>query len=173
LSYPGQAYFWEHNPRIYRAETDFQRREIVAEARSWIGTPYHLGGQVKGAGCDCATLLYCVWRACGLVPDEEIGVFANDWFCHDKEEKYLLRIMRRARLVAEAVSYPTLQAKPGCIVLTRAANSRVFNHGAIVADWPRVIHSVDPAVEECDASTHRLWAYKTVAVFDPFEKPKT
>jgi NlpC/P60 family putative phage cell wall peptidase len=172
LSYPGQAYFWEHNPRIYRAETDFLRREIVAEARTWIGTPYHYGGQVKGAGCDCATLLLCVWRTCGIIHDEELGVYAGDWYCNTTEEKYMRRVLRHAHKVAEAVSYTTLEAKPGNIVLTRAAGSRVFNHGGIVVNWPRVIHAIDPSVEECDASTHRLWAYKTVAVFDPWEKPK-
>ena len=33
------------------------RPEAVAIARSWIRTPYVMGGRIKGAGCDCATLL--------------------------------------------------------------------------------------------------------------------
>lgn len=32
---------------------DLQRAAVVAEARSWIGTPYHNCADVKGAGVDC------------------------------------------------------------------------------------------------------------------------
>ena len=37
---------------------------IVAEARSWIGTPYRHQTSVKGIGCDCLGLVRGVWRAC-------------------------------------------------------------------------------------------------------------
>ncbi len=29
------------------------RAEIIAEARTWLGTPYHHQGRVKGVGVDC------------------------------------------------------------------------------------------------------------------------
>ena len=44
------------------------RQQVVAEALSWIGTPYIKNGRVKGVGADCATILFCVYRNCGLVP---------------------------------------------------------------------------------------------------------
>jgi cell wall-associated NlpC family hydrolase len=154
-----------------RVQLEITREAVLAEAMSWIRTPYHPGGQVKGAGCDCGTFIFCVYRACGLVPDEEVGIFSQDWFRNTSEEKYLFRLMRHAHKVAEAVSYPTLNALPGNIVLTKAVNSRVYNHGGIVIKWPRVIHAVAPCVEECDASTHRLWEHQIVTVLDPWVKP--
>ncbi len=38
------------------------REAIVAEARSWIGTPYRHGAALKGSGCDCLGLVRGVWR---------------------------------------------------------------------------------------------------------------
>jgi NlpC/P60 family putative phage cell wall peptidase len=38
------------------------RAEIVAAARSWIGTPYRHQAALKGVGCDCLGLLIGVWR---------------------------------------------------------------------------------------------------------------
>lgn len=38
------------------------RAEIVAAARSWIGTPYRHQASLKGVGCDCLGLLRGIWR---------------------------------------------------------------------------------------------------------------
>ena len=43
------------------------RAEVVASARGMIGTPYHHMGRQHGVGLDCAGLLICVGRECGLV----------------------------------------------------------------------------------------------------------
>lgn len=42
------------------------RDMIVAEARSWIGTPFRWQASVKGAGCDCKGLVAGVARELGL-----------------------------------------------------------------------------------------------------------
>ena len=44
-----------------------QRQAVLAEAESWIGTPFHHQGQVKGrqGGVDCAMLLLEVFLAAG------------------------------------------------------------------------------------------------------------
>lgn len=34
----------------------------VAEALTWLGTPYHQQGRVKGVGVDCGTLLCEVYE---------------------------------------------------------------------------------------------------------------
>jgi NlpC/P60 family putative phage cell wall peptidase len=48
------------------------RAEIVAEARAWIGTPFHAQGHVKGIGCDCAGLIRGVAMAKSLVDPNEM-----------------------------------------------------------------------------------------------------
>src|SRR6185437_15824401 len=43
-----------------------QRAAVVAEARSWIGTPYHNCADIKGTGVDCGMLIVRVFVATGL-----------------------------------------------------------------------------------------------------------
>jgi cell wall-associated NlpC family hydrolase len=49
------------------------RAKIVAEARSWIGTPFHHQGRLKGVGVDCAGLVIEVARSLGLSAYDETG----------------------------------------------------------------------------------------------------
>ena len=64
------------------------RREILAEARKWLGTPWRHQGRVIGHGCDCAGLVVCVGRALGMgdyrlpyrreAQPEEMGAALNE-----------------------------------------------------------------------------------------------
>ena len=46
------------------------RAEIIRVARSMMGTPYHHLARIPHVGLDCAGLLVCVARECGIVaPD--------------------------------------------------------------------------------------------------------
>lgn len=153
---------------VSASETEFRQR-IVTEARAWCGTPYHLNACVKGAGADCARFILGVFRELNLA-DETVETFSSDWFHHTSEDAYLFRVLRHAEKVTEAIAYRTLDAKPGCIVLLRCAGSRVWNHGAIVTEWPLVCHAVSPAVEEIDAARHPMWMHRQIAIFDPWLK---
>lgn len=43
--------------------------DVVAEARRWIGTPFHHQGRLLGVGVDCAGLVIGVAKALGLATD--------------------------------------------------------------------------------------------------------
>ena len=122
---------------------------------------------MKGGGCDCATFIAEVLIACGLAERENLGVYSQDWFFHTSNERYLRGLLSLSAETAETVAHRSANTQPGDIVLTRLARSKVYNHGAIVTAWPKVVHAISPRVEEIDASTHPLWAYRTVAVFTP------
>lgn len=54
------------------------RAAIVAEARSWLGTPWQHQARVKGAGVDCAGLVIGVARALGIVAaDMDVNGYAR------------------------------------------------------------------------------------------------
>jgi cell wall-associated NlpC family hydrolase len=146
------------------------RNDIVAEAISWIGTPYHPSAYIKGAGVDCATFIYSVLLAVKTIEPETIGIFSSDWFCHTDEEVYMRRVVRHAYKLVEGRCYPTLEAKPGCICMIRTSNSRVFNHGAIVTKWPMVVHAVPPCVDLIDVSRHPMTTGHQVSIYDPVVK---
>ena len=48
------------------ASTHISRPQIVAAARSWLGTPYHHQGRAKGAGVDCIGLIIGVAKGLGV-----------------------------------------------------------------------------------------------------------
>lgn len=116
-----------------KRRTDMERSEnILAEARRWLGTPYHHHARVHQAGVDCAQLLYAVYvESLGLVPLFEIDDYPADWMMHRSEERFLSYILDHA----EEVSTPM----PGDIAMFKWG--RCFAHGAIVSDWPVVIHA--------------------------------
>ena len=121
-----------------------QRAAVVAEARSWIGTPYHHQADIKGAGVDCAMILVRVWVDLGLVPAFDPRPYPIDWHLHQAEERYLAQLQARAVFVDAPL--------PGDIVVWRYG--RTFSHAGIVTQWPRVVHAYHPAgiVEEADVS---------------------
>lgn len=109
-----------------------QRRAVIAEARSWIGTPYHHMAQVRGAGVDCAMFPAAVYAAAGIIAPPEIGFYPPDWHLHRGAERYLERVVA----YAAEIDAP----EPGDFVLWRIG--RAFAHGAIVVAWPRIVHPV-------------------------------
>jgi hypothetical protein len=157
------------------------REEVVTEARSWRGTPYHLRGRVKGAGVDCATFPAEVLVASKLITREymdellkEAGFYGHDWFCHETSDpkRYLRLIMRFAKLLMEGAAYPSTHAEPGNLVLSKVVGSRNYNHSGIVTKWPRAMHCVEATgVDEIDVTTNPLWNPSQIAIFDPWGKP--
>ncbi len=107
------------------------RAAVLAEARTWLGTPYHHQGRIKGAGVDCAMVLIEIYHACGLIPYIDPTPYPHDWHFHRDEERYLGWV----RQYAHQVEVP----QPGDIALFQFG--RCVSHGAIVVSWPEIIHS--------------------------------
>ncbi len=150
------------------AASAISRDDAVKIARSWIGTPYVLGGRVKGAGTDCATCLAEYLLECGFAEREDLGVYSHDWFCHAPDERYMLRLIRHARKTLEGRCRGTVEASPGDLILFKVARSRLFNHGGIVTRWPFMVHAANPVVKEQNCVTHWMTGYTEFAVFDPW-----
>lgn len=125
---------------------DEQRAAVIKEAREWIGTPYHHLGRIKGikGGCDCITFLAGVFENAGMIERPEIPYYAMQWHLNQKEELYFAGLLEYAKEIPEP--------KPGCIALWKIGHT--FSHGAIVIEWPLVIHSfIKSGVVECDVDT--------------------
>lgn len=109
------------------------RAAIVAEALSWKGTPYHHRQRVKRAGVDCAQILVAVFVAVGLIEDFDTGDYPRDWMLHRDEQRFRRFVLNHADLICRA------DLLPGDVALYEVG--RCFAHGAIVIDWPLVLHA--------------------------------
>jgi cell wall-associated NlpC family hydrolase len=113
------------------------REKIVAEARSWIGTPYHNCADIKGVGVDCGMLLVRVYCDLGLVPRFDPRPYTAQWHLHRDDERYLDGLTAHAK----KVDAPQL----GDAMLFRVG--RAWSHGGIVtrADPLVIVHASQPA----------------------------
>jgi cell wall-associated NlpC family hydrolase len=100
-----------------------QRTAVIAEARSWIGTPYHHAADVKKHGVDCAMLLVRVYANVGLIENFDPRPYTRDWFLHRSEERYLGFLFDRAYEVREPGIGDVIVFKIG----------RCFAHAGIVS----------------------------------------
>jgi NlpC/P60 family putative phage cell wall peptidase len=112
---------------------------IVAEARSWIGTPYRHQASLKGVGCDCLGLVRGVWRALYGEEPERAPPYARDWAESASGEPLAEAGLRH--LVPLAVA----AFAPGDVLLFRWRAHLVAKHAAIVSAPDRMIHAHDGA----------------------------
>jgi cell wall-associated NlpC family hydrolase len=114
-----------------------QRQSVVAEAISWLRTPYHHRAQVKGlrGGVDCARLPAAVYgpAGVGLIPAIPDFDYDPQWHLHRSEEIYLHWVLK----FAHQIQGPPW---PGDFILYEFGRTR--SHGAIVIAWPKIIHAV-------------------------------
>jgi len=131
-----------------------QRALVRDIARSWVGTPYHHRGAIRGVGVDCARILIEVYAEAGLIERFDPGKYTRDWHLHRDEERYLQTIERYAGSpLREDTSIHLWDdegyAPPaGDILVWRVG--RTYSHSAIVTEWPCVVHASAPSrvVEE-------------------------
>lgn len=143
---------------------DHLRAAVVSEAETWLRTPYHHMGRVKGGGTDCLMLLAEIYEAAGIIDHVEIAFYPPDWHLHRGAERYLDGLMQYAREMPNGAGDPP--PLPGDAVLFKFG--RCFAHGAIVIAWPRLIHAWhDAGVVYADAGQGPL-SGRAIRFFCPF-----
>lgn len=111
------------------------RDAVLAEARSWIGTPYRHQASVKGAGCDCLGLLRGVWRALYGEEPEAAPPYTRDW---DEVAKADALMQAAARHLVPQVR---TERCPGDVILFRMREDAVAKHLGICAGRGSFIHA--------------------------------
>ncbi len=124
-----------------------QRQAVIEVAESWIGTPFHHQGRVKGrrGGVDCAMLLLEVFLAAGVIKggtgvSPAIPNYSQQWHLHRAEEGYLEMVRT---LGGREITTPL----HGDIAVWKIG--RAYSHGAIVLLWPCIIHAAAAPVGAC------------------------
>lgn len=128
-----------------------ERARVIAEARTWIGTPWHHMAAIKGAGVDCAMLMARVYIAAGLVAEFDPRPYPMDWMLHRSDERFLGFLLARSHQVAIPQAGDAMILPVG----------RAFAHGGIVTKAAplTLLHAFRPVgavVEEAVASNGLL-----------------
>lgn len=111
--------------------------DVVALARTWLGTPYRHQAARLGAGCDCLGLIRGVWADLYKTSVPATPAYSRDWSEHCGDE----RLWRAAEhwLVPQDG-----EAAPGDVLLMRMRERAAAKHLAILVNpWPRprIIHA--------------------------------
>lgn len=108
-----------------------ERKKVVEVAYSWLRTPYHHHAKIKGVGIDCLTLLAAIYEEAGIIENIPIPKYSHQWHLHHSDELYLNGLLKYAHEIEKPL--------PGDIVIWKFG--RCFSHGAIVVNWPTIIHA--------------------------------
>jgi NlpC/P60 family putative phage cell wall peptidase len=115
------------------------RAAVVAEARSWLGTPYRHQASLRGIGCDCLGLVRGVWRAVLGTEPEGVPPYAPDWAEASSGEPLAEAALRHL------VSIELADVAPGDVLLFRWRAGLTAKHAAIVTAPDLMIHAHDGA----------------------------
>lgn len=138
-------------------------KQIVSQARTWMGTPFHHQARLKGKGCDCLGLIV------GVVDELELKDKTGQLLASYDEITYS-KLPDGARLIAKLQSVlkevPKAKKKPGDLGLFEIGGNP--QHLAILSDYEGGIGMI-----HCEARTrkvveHRLddeWDKRLIKVF--------
>lgn len=122
------------------ATHSYGRQAVVAEARSWLGTPYHHQASCKGVGADCLGLVRGVWRQLGGCDVGGGVAYTRDW----AEASGIETMLAGARRHLSEVGRDGIA--PGDVVVFRLRANFVAKHAAIVATETTMIHAMEGCV---------------------------
>lgn len=126
------------------------REDVVREALSWVGTPFHDCAGVKGVGTDCAHFIIRVYAAVGLIENFDPESYSPQWFQHREEPRFLDTLARYAHRVDVGF--------PGDVAMF--SFGRHAAHSAIIVDERSMVHAYKPLgcvmLDERSGHGHRL-----------------
>ena len=115
----------------------YSRDDIVAEARRWLGTPYHHQASARGIGTDCLGLVRGVWRALHGADAEAVPPYSRDW-AEATGAETMLTAARRHLLEREREAIAA-----GDVLIFRYRTHAVAKHVGILADPTSMIHAIE------------------------------
>ncbi|MDQ2634834.1 MAG: NlpC/P60 family protein [Pseudomonadota bacterium] len=110
---------------------------VVAEALSWLGTPYRHQGRRKGVGCDCLGLALGVWSAVYGTAPELPGPYSTDWAEAGGGELFLTAVRRHF------IKKPAGKMAAGDLLLFRWRAHLPAKHAGIVVGPDLFVHAYE------------------------------
>lgn len=123
--------------------------KLVEISKTYVGTPHINGGNVKGAGLDCCTLVTNIYKDMGWIDVSIPFFYSGDWYCQKEHREYVLAYLKEYCKKVDAL-------QEGDIISYRWGRSD-FAHLAIYLGDGRIIHcAADAGVEITDINDPKL-----------------
>lgn len=116
------------------------RGRVLAEARTWLGTPYRHQAGRKGVGADCLGLVRGVWLAVYGRPAPDPGPYGADWLAGGGGDP----LLEAAQSLCGA-PHALQQARPGDMVVFRWRPGLPACHVGVLSGHGRFIHAYSGA----------------------------
>lgn len=137
------------------------RDQIVQAARSWVGTPFHHQGRLKGVGVDCGGLVYMVGKEVGLaVTDHPYKHYTR----HPTIGKHMMEDCA-ANLRATEVT------GPGSVLVFWVLRPDMPQHMGILSHQDQFIHAYNACRQVMEIPLSDYWRKRLYATFDFREVP--
>lgn len=135
------------------------RDQLCAEALTWVGTPFQHLQCCKGAGVDCAQLLYAVGRSCGcLAATWRCPVYSAEYHLHQENPLFLQTLEALG-----CIAVPVAQRQPGDIVMFRWQGHQPSHAGILVTPDTMVHALFEDRVRH--HSVRGVWLQRLAAVY--------
>lgn len=134
------------------------RTEIVHEARSWIGTPYHHQASGKGIATDCLGLIRGLYRTLYGAEPVELPAYSPDWGEASGEET-LLDAARRTLIPSHRS-----EVLPGSVILFRMSRGSIAKHAGIATSEVTFVHAAE-RVGTVEVPLSAWWRRRIAGVF--------
>jgi len=125
-----------NNPMKIRKLTG---QRIVAEARTWIATPYIHQASVKHVGCDCLGLVRGVWRELVGEEPQATPAYSSSWAEAGGRDRFRVAVQQ----YFDPIDKRSL--KPGDLMLFRLRARSPAKHLGLFTGNSRFIHAYDGA----------------------------
>jgi NlpC/P60 family putative phage cell wall peptidase len=134
------------------------RPDIVALARTWIGTPYHHQASAIGAGADCIGLIRGIYRQLYGREAQPVPAYSRDW-AEGSGQETLIEAARR-----HLIEIPPAEAAVGTVLVFRYRGAAIAKHTALLATPDTMIHAIEGAAV-CEVAYSRWWRRHLAAAF--------
>lgn len=134
------------------------RAEIVSEARSWIGTPYHHQASRKGVATDCLGLIRGLYRTLYGAEPVNLPAYSPDWGEASGEET-LLDAARQTLLPSDV-----RHVGPGSVIVFRMRRGAVAKHAGIATSRTAFVHAAE-RVGTVEVPISAWWRRRIAGVF--------